>query len=98
MRDREHRTNGSRRFLRASAIGAGLTANALRPAVGANPLSIPSFFAAWLTSELAPQNLGITAAGSAAYVAGKRGRLSKTDKIALGLNAASVAGLTLMVR
>lgn len=86
------------RFLRASALGAALTGNALRPAVGANPLSIPSFFGAWLTSELAPQNLMITAAGSAAYAAGKRGRLTKTDRVALGLNAASAAGLAVMIR
>ncbi|HVW41974.1 MAG TPA: alpha/beta hydrolase [Amycolatopsis sp.] len=88
----------AQRFLRLSALGAALTANALRPAVGANPLAIPSFFGAWLTSELAPQNLAITTAGSAAYVAGKRGRLSKSDKVALALNAASVAGLAHMLR
>jgi acetyl esterase/lipase len=88
----------AQRFLRLSALGAALTANALRPAVGANPLSIPSFFGAWLTSELAPQNLAITTAGSAAYVARKRGRLTNTDKVGLGLNAASAAGLVLMLR
>jgi acetyl esterase/lipase len=89
----------AQRFLRLSALGAALTGNALRPAVGANPLAIPSFFAAWLTSELAPQNLGITAAGSAAYVVGRRRTgISKTDRVALGLNALSVAGLALMVR
>jgi acetyl esterase/lipase len=88
----------AQRFLRTSAVGAALTANALRPAVGANPLAIPSFFAAWLTSELAPQNLMVTAAGSAAYVAGKRGRLTASDRLALGLNAASAAGLAVMLR
>ncbi|HWC33976.1 MAG TPA: alpha/beta hydrolase [Mycobacteriales bacterium] len=90
----------SRRFLRASALGVALTANALRPAKGANPLAIPSFFGAWLTSELAPQNLGITVAGSAAYVAGRRlrGGLTPTDRLALGLNALSAAGLAKMIR
>ncbi len=87
-----------RRFLRASALGAALTANALRPAVGANPLAIPSFFGGWLTSELAPQNLAVTAVGSAAYVAGRRGRLTHSDRVALGLNAASAAGLAVMIR
>lgn len=89
----------AKRFLRLSALGAALTANALRPAVGANPLAIPSFFGAWLTSELAPQNLAITAAGSAAYVAARRRTgLTRDDRIALGLNAASAAGLALMLR
>ena len=88
----------AQRFLRASALGAALTANALRPAVGANPLAIPSFFGAWLTSEAAPQNLAVTVAGSAAYVAGRRGRLTRSDRVALGLNAFSVAGLAVMIR
>jgi acetyl esterase/lipase len=91
--------SAARRFLRLSALGAGLTANAMRPSMGANPLAIPSFFGAWLTSELASLNLGITAAGSAAYVAGRRRHgLTATDKIAFGLNALSAAGLALMVR
>lgn len=85
------------RILRLSALGAGLTANALRPATGANPLAIPSFFGAWLTSELAPQNLAVTVAGSAAYVAARR-RLTLSDRLALGLNAASAAGLAVMIR
>src|SRR5204862_1937196 len=79
--------SSSRRFLRASALGAALTANAFRPRVGANPLAIPSFFGGWLTSELAPQNLAITAAGSAAYVARRRrhGGLTRDDRIAPAL-------------
>ena len=88
------------RFLRASALGAALTANALRPVGGANPLAIPSFFGGWLTSELAPQNLAITVAGSAVHIAGsgRRGGLSRGDRLALALNAASAAGLVAMVR
>jgi acetyl esterase/lipase len=90
----------SNRFLRASALGAALTANALRPKGGANPFAIPSFFGGWLTSELAPQNLAVTVAGSAAYVARRRrrGGLSRDDRIALALNAASAIGLAVMVR
>jgi acetyl esterase/lipase len=87
-----------KRFLRLSALGAGLTANGLRPIPNANPLAMPSFVASWLTSELAPQNLAITAAGSAAYVAAKRGRLDRSDRIALGLNAASAVGLGALIR
>ncbi len=88
------------RFLRVSALGAALTANALRPFGGANPLAIPSFFGGWLTSELAPQNLAITVAGSAVHVARqrRRGGLSRGDLVALALNLASAAGLAVMVR
>jgi acetyl esterase/lipase len=88
------------RFLRLSALGTALAANGLRPIPSSNPLAVPSFFAGWLTTELAVQNLAITAAGSGSYVAVKRARhrpLSRADKVGLGLNAASAAGLATMV-
>ena len=88
----------SRRFLRLAELGAALTANGLRPLPGSNPLAVPSFFASWLTSELALHNLAITVGGSAAYVAKRRGRLDRDDKLALALNAASVAGLLWLIR
>jgi acetyl esterase/lipase len=88
----------SRRFLRLAELGAALTANGLRPLPGSNPLAVPSFFASWLTSELALHNLAITVGGSAAYVARRRGRLDRDDKVALALNAASVAGLLWLIR
>jgi acetyl esterase/lipase len=90
-----------KRFLRLSALGAVLTANGLKPIPNTNPVAVPSFFAGWLTSELAVQNLAITAVGSASYVAGKRARrrpLSVTDKLALALNAASAVGLGALIR
>jgi acetyl esterase/lipase len=90
-----------RRFLLLSALGAALTANGLRPAGGSNPLSVPSFFAGWLTSELAAHNLAITAVGSSSYVVRKLrrdGRLDRGDGLALALNAASVAGLLVLLR
>ena len=87
-----------RRFRTLSAAGAALTLNGLRPLPGSNPLSVPSFFGGWLASELAPQNLAITAAGATAYVAAKRGRLDRGDRIALALDGLSLAGLALMVR
>lgn len=88
-----------RRFLAASAAGAALTLNGLRPlAGGANPLAFPSFFAGWLTSELAPDNLAVTVAGTAAYLAARRGRLRGADTAGLALDAASVAGLAWLVR
>ena len=89
-----------RRFLRWSAAGAVLTVNGLRPLPGSNPLSVPSFFCGWLTSELAPHNLAITVAGSSAYVARRRrsGGLARDDRIGLVLNAVSAAGLLWMIR
>ena len=83
--------------MRLSAFGAGLTFNALRPLPSGNPLAIPSFFTGWLTSELAPQNLIVTAAASKGLYLAKRGRLDRDDKIALGLNAASAAGLAVLI-
>ena len=88
----------SRRFLRLAGLGAGLTANGLRPLPGSNPLAVPSFFASWLTSELALHNLAITVAGSTAYVAKRRGHLDRDDKVAIALNAVSVAGLLWLIR
>jgi acetyl esterase/lipase len=79
--------------VRLSALGAALTANAIRPFPASTPLAIPSFFAGWLTTELAPQNLIVTAAASQALLIGKRTELSREDKITLGLNALSAAGL-----
>jgi acetyl esterase/lipase len=89
-----------RRFLRLSAAGATLTLNGLRPLPGSNPLAMPSFFGGWLTSELAPYNLAITLAGTSAYVArrSRRGGLSRSDRVALALDAVSVAGLLVMIR
>jgi acetyl esterase/lipase len=89
-----------KRFVRLSALGAALTANGLRPIPRANPLAIPSFFAGWLTSELAVQNLAITAATTASYVANKRVRrqpLDSSDRLAIGLNAASAVGLAALI-
>src|SRR3954465_3296228 len=89
-----------RRFVRLSAAGAVLTLNGLRPLPGSNPLAVPSFFSGWLTSELAPHNLAITVAGTSAYVArrSRRGGLSREDRVAVGLNLLSVAGLAWMIR
>jgi acetyl esterase/lipase len=90
-----------RRFLRLSAAGAALTVNGLRPLPGSNPLSVPSFFGGWLTSELAPHNLAVTVLGTAAHLRKRRrtGRpLDRDDKVGLALNALSVAGLLVMIR
>jgi len=90
-----------RRFLRLSAAGAALTVNGLRPLPGSNPLSVPSFFGGWLTSELAPHNLAVTVLGTAAHLRKRRRAgtgLDRDDKLALALNALSAAGLLVMIR
>jgi acetyl esterase/lipase len=90
----------AKRFVRLAALGAALTANGLRPIPRTNPLAIPSFFAGWLTSELAVQNLAITAVTTASYVGAHRVRrrpLDASDRLAIGLNAASAAGLGVLI-
>ena len=77
-------------FRRRQAITAALTANALRPLPG--ELGVTSFFAGWLTSELAPHVLALTAADAAVNAAGRR-----RDPVALALAGASAAGLGYLV-
>ena len=88
------------RYLRMSALGAALTANGLRPLPPHHLAAIPSFFGSWLTSELAPHNLAITAAGTAAHVARRRrdGTWTREDSLGTALNVASNAGLAVMIR
>ncbi|KAA9158269.1 alpha/beta hydrolase [Amycolatopsis acidicola] len=79
------------RFLTRRAIQLALTANALRPVPGERA-AIPAFFAGWLTGELAPHLLALTAADTAAHLA-RHGARSRADRVALGLSALSAAGL-----
>jgi acetyl esterase/lipase len=79
-------------FLRRQVVTAALTANALRPLPGYEA-AIPSFFAGWLTTELAPHLLAATAADATAH--STRGR---RDWRGLALAGASAAGLALMIR
>ncbi len=74
-------------FLRRQIITAALTANAIRPLPGYR-VGIPSFFAGWLTGELAPHVLALTVADAATHSSGNRRRLAP-----LALAAASSAGL-----
>jgi acetyl esterase/lipase len=83
------------RFQQLSTLGAALTANALRPARN-RAFMVPSFFSSWLTAELAPHNLAVTALGTGAHVA--RHGLRRQDAPALLLNAASAAGLISIIR
>ena len=47
-------------------VYAALTANAIRPLPGFRA-GVPSFFAGWLTGELAPHSLALTAADAATH-------------------------------
>ncbi|GAA4690085.1 alpha/beta hydrolase [Nocardioides nanhaiensis] len=81
-------------FFRRQVVTAALTANAVRPIPGFRT-GIPAFFAGWLTGELAPHALAVTAADTAVHLAhppaGGRSRAG------LALSAVSTAGLAYLV-
>jgi len=79
-------------FLRRQLVTAALTANALRPPPGWHA-SVPAFAAGWLTSELAPHLLALTAADTTVQLA-RRDR----STAGLALAAGSMAGLGWMIR
>jgi len=87
-------------FLRQGVARSVLVANAYRPS--RNPLAlVPSFFGAWLASEAAP--LMLTAwvlRTSRQVVLGRRAgeRLSRADKVGLGLSAAAGLGAVGLIR
>lgn len=83
-------------LLRRQLVTAALTANAIRPVPGFRA-GIPAFFAGWLTGELAPQVLAVTAADAAAHLR-HPSHLSGRDRAGLALAAASAAGLGFLVR
>ncbi len=83
----------SRLFLLRRALTAALTANAVRPVPGYHA-QVPSFAAGWLTSELAPHLLTLTAADMAVEMARRPERRSRAG---LALGAASAAGLAVLV-
>ncbi|HET7683543.1 MAG TPA: alpha/beta hydrolase [Marmoricola sp.] len=78
-------------------VVAGLAGNAVRP-LGGRYGSIPAFAAGWLTSELAPQLLALSAADTAAELTvrwRRRRRSGERATSALGLTAAAVGMGTL---
>lgn len=75
---------------------AALTANAIRPA-GGRYGSVPAFAAGWLTSELAPQLLGLSMADTAVQLTRKNGA-GPTRTLGLAASAVAVAGLGWIVR
>jgi acetyl esterase/lipase len=81
-------------FLRRQVVTAALTVNAIRPVPGFR-VGIPAFFAGWLTGELAPHLLAVTAADSAVHVAGRR--RSPRSGLGLALAGANALGLAFLV-
>jgi acetyl esterase/lipase len=78
-------------FLVCSVVGALFTLNAYRP-VRLEPLSLPVFFAGWLTSELPLHHLAWEAAATAVFI--DRGALDAgAGVVGLGITLASWAGL-----
>ena len=78
-------------FLRRQLVTTALVANALRPPPGFRA-GIPVFFAGWLTGELAPHLLTLTAADAAAHVTRRR-----RDTAGLAVAAVNAAGLAYLV-
>ena len=79
-------------FLRRQAVTAALTANAIRPVPGFEA-GIPAFFAGWLTGELAPHLLAVTAADAAVHSTAKRRNVA-----GLALAGANAAGLAMLIK
>ena len=88
---RHHRVGTPELFLGASLWGAGFTVNAFRPP-RASLLSVPTFAAGWLTSELPVHHLAWQALVTAGFIAD--GALDEPPGwVGLGITAASWAGL-----
>lgn len=85
----------SRSFTARQLVTAALVANAVRPLPGRRT-AISSFAAGWLTTELAPQLLGLTAADALAELTWRR-RRRRASPLGLALAAASTGTLGYLV-
>ncbi len=79
-------------FRRRQVITAALTANAIRP-LPTYELGPLAFFSGWLTNELAPHLLAVTAADAVTHSTRRR-----RDPAGLVLAGASAAGLAFLIR
>ncbi len=79
-------------FLRRQLVTAALTANAIRPVPGYRS-AIPSFFGGWLTTELAPHLMALTATDTAAQVVRRRPR----RRLGLALAGLNLAGQAYLI-
>nr|WP_221634120.1 alpha/beta hydrolase [Nocardioides luti] len=83
--------------MRRQIVTAVLTANAVRPLPGFRP-GLASFFPGWITSELAPHLLTLTAADAAVHARRASGGSDvRRSRAGLALAAASAAGLTFLI-
>jgi acetyl esterase/lipase len=78
-------------FRRRQVATAALTANAIRPLPGFE-VGIPAFVAGWLTGELAPHVLALTAADAVTHARGRR-----RDPVGLAVAGLSAVGLAFLV-
>ena len=78
-------------FLRRQVVYAALTANAVRPLPGFR-VGLPSFFAGWITGEMAPHWLAVTLADAATHATAKR-----RDPRGLARAAVTSAGLLYLI-
>ena len=78
-------------FRTRALVYAALTANAIRPLPGFRA-GVPSFFAGWITGEMAPHWLAVTTADAATHLTGKR-----RDPVALAIAGATAAGLGYLI-
>lgn len=79
-------------FLSRQIVVAALTANAVRPIPGLRA-GIPSFFAGWMTNELSPHLLALTAADAALHLGPQR-----RSRLGLALATANAVGLASLLR
>jgi acetyl esterase/lipase len=83
-------------FLAVTLVGAAFTFNAYLPRPANGPLAVPSFFAGWLTSELAAHHFAWQLAATVFFVA--MGALSAWPGwLGLGVTVGSWAALLAMV-
>ena len=81
------------RLLRHGVTRLVLALNARYPVHRNRVLTIPSFFASWLTTEAAPLWLGLWGVRSLVELRRRRGRISAADAVGLGLTGAASAVL-----
>ena len=84
------------RYRARQFVLAALTANAVRPLKGRYS-SVFGFFAGWLTSELAPQLLALSAADTAADLTVRKARGTSAGPLAHAAALAGTAGLGYIV-
>jgi acetyl esterase/lipase len=83
------------RFLGRQLTELAFVANALRP-VTAGPAGVPAFFSGWLTSELAPHLLALTALDAGTRIR-RHGIRSRRDLAGAAVAAANVSGYAALI-